>query len=114
MVDGEKIGFSFAPGVINILEQAKKNERHEKYSVYLDGDLCVMSAQSEFLKTHGVDVQFNNVYPCVRECDKEKTFKLLWEYKCEGWWLYQKQYAELGICTKEEFKETLSKWCDNK
>ena len=110
----ERIGFSIGEGVFDMLSQAKKNESNESYSIHLDGDLCQMSAQHKFLKSRGVDVQFNNVYPCVRPCDKEITFKLIWEYRCDGWWLYQKKYAELDICDKEEFMKTLSSWCDNK
>lgn len=110
----EKVRFGFGPGALDMLGQAKKNERHDDYSIYLDGDLCSMSAQKDFLIGHGVSVKFNNVYPCVRECDKERTFQLMWKYKCDGWWLYSKQYLELDICTKEEFKDTLDRWCDNK
>lgn len=114
-MDGEKVSFGFGPGAFDMLVQAKKDERHEEYSVYLDGDLCQMSAQARFLQSFGgIDVKFNNVYPCVRPCDKEQTFKLLWKYKCEGWWNYQDIYEELGICSKEEFKETLTKWCEEK
>ncbi len=114
MNDGEKIGFSFAPGVINILGRAKKNERHDEHTVYLDGDLCQMAAQATFLKNHGIDVQFNNVYPCVKESEKQEIFEFIWKYKCNGWWNYSEQYEVLGIATKEEFKQILSKWCDDK
>jgi hypothetical protein len=109
----EEIGFSIAPGVINILGQAKKNERHDEHTVYLDGDLCQMAAQATFLKNHGIDVEFNNVYPCVKESEKEEAFQLIWKFKCNGWWNYRDEFAELNICTKEEFKKTLTGWCDN-
>jgi len=109
----ERIKFGFAPGALNMLIQAKKDESHEEYSIYLTGDLCQMAAQSTFLKLHGIDVQFNNVYPCVQECDKQETFQLIWKYRCNGWWHYDEQYAELGICTKEEFKEILNQWCED-
>jgi hypothetical protein len=114
MNDGERVQFRFGPGAFDMLMQGKKNESHEEYSVYLTGDLCQMSSQARFLKYHGVDFKFNNVYPCVKPCDREKTFKLLWKYKCDGWWNYQAEYAELGICDKEEFMKTLNKWCDDK
>ncbi len=114
MNDGDmKIGFTVAPGVISILGQAKKNEQHDEHTVYLDGDLSQMAAQATFLKNHGIDVQFNNVYPCVKESEKEEPFQLIWKLRCNGWWNYEDQYAELGICTNEEFKQTLSKWCDD-
>jgi hypothetical protein len=111
---GERVSFGFGPGALDMLSQANKNECHKEYSIYLDGDLCQMSAQAKFLKNHGVDVQFNGVYACVRPCDKERTLKLIWEYQHDGWWLYQKEYTELGICDKEEFMKTLNKWCDDK
>ena len=101
-------------GAFGMMEQAIKNESNEKYSVYLAGDLCQMSAQSDFLKAHGIDVKFNNVYPCVKECDKKEVFQLIWHHKCDGWWHYDKQYVELGICTKEEFRRTLTKQCEDK
>ena len=110
----EKIRLTFGPGALGMLAQASLDERNEDYSICLDGDLCQMSAQANFLRSHGIDVKFNNVYPCVRPCDKEKVFKLIWDRKCDGWWHYQKEYAELGICDKEEFKETLNRWCDSK
>lgn len=114
MTNSEKIGFTVAPGVMNILGQAKKNERHDEHTVYLDGDLRQMAAQATFLKNHGIDVEFNNVYPCVKESEKKETFQLIWKFKCDGWWNYMVKYIELGICTKEEFKKTLDKWCDDK
>ena len=69
---GERMRFSVAPGVAGIMRQAKKDERHEEHTVHLTGDLCQMAAQSTFLKNLGVDVQFNNVYPCVKECDQQE------------------------------------------
>ena len=113
MSDGEKFGFKFAPGVLNILAQAKKDETHEEHTVYMQGDLYQMASQVTFLKNHGLDVKFNNVYPCVKESEKEEAFQLIWKYKCNGWWNYEAQFVELGICTKKEFKEILSKWCDD-
>ena len=110
----EKIKFGIAPGTLNMLVQARKNESNKDYSISLTGDLCQMSAQTKFLKEHGVDVKFNNVYPCVRPCDKEKTFLLIWTYKCDGWWNYKEEYEELNICSKEKFKTTLKKWCEDK
>ncbi len=100
--------------VFDMIQQGIKDESNENYSIYLSGDLCQMSAQADFLRSHGVDVEFNNVYPCVKECDKKEVFQLIWHHKCDGWWHYDKQYAELGICTKEKFKETLHNWCDSK
>jgi len=112
MSDNEKIAFGFAPGVLNILATAKRDERHDEHTVYLKGDLCQMAAQATFLKNHGIDVEFNNVYPCVKESEKQDTFELLWKFKCNGWWNYADTYEELNICTKEEFHKTLNNWCE--
>jgi len=112
-MSGERMRFSVAPGVAGILKQAQKDERHEEHTVYLSGDLCQMAAQATFLRNLGIDIQFNNVYPCVRVCDAEEAFQMIWKYKCNGWWHYSNQYVELGICTEDEFKETLSKWCED-
>lgn len=106
------IKFGFGPGAEEMLVQAKRNERNEDYSIFLDGDLCQMHAQSEFLRGHGISVKFNNVYPCVKPCDEEKVFRLIWKYKCEGWHHYIKQYEKFGICTKELFSSVLDKQCE--
>ena len=84
------------------------DERNDDYSVYLKGDLHQMNNQEQFLSHYGISVKFNNVYPCVRPCDTEITFRLLWDNKCDGWWHYASQYVELGICTQEEFSEVLT------
>lgn len=104
--------FGFGPGALEMLIQAKKDEKHKDYSIWLEGDLCQMSAQNEFLIAHGISVKFNNVYPCVRPCDKKKTFQLFWDYKCDGWWHYFREYEELEICTKEEFQRALDIQCE--
>jgi len=112
----ERAGFGkgIDSGVVNILHQASKNEHHEEYSIYLNGDLCQLSAQASFLREYGVRVKFNNVYPCVRPCDKKRTFELIWEHKCDGWWHYDRIYAELDICDQEKFRATLNSWCEMK
>ena len=79
-------------------------EKNKEYSFFLDGDLCQMSTQKKFLLSHGFDIKQNDVYPCLKPTDRKKALKLIWEQKCEGWWHYQKDYAELEICTEEEFK----------
>ena len=99
-------------GAFDMIARGIANESNEEYSVYLKGDLCQMDAQHKFLTRWGISVKFNNVYPCVRECDKEKTFKLLWEKRCDGWWHYDAQYVALGICTPDEFSAALTRQCE--
>ena len=93
---------------------AADGARDPDYSVFLSGDLSQMANQERFLVEHGIDVSHNNVYPCLKPCDKERAFKLIWKHKCDGWWHYSSQYAKLGICSEDEFKETLSKWCEDR
>ena len=94
-------------GIIDIFRSGVNDETNVDYTFYLTGDLCQMSAQKRFLIDRGISVQQNNVYPCVRECDKKKALQMIWDSKCEGYHHYDKEYVELGICTKDEFWEYL-------
>lgn len=103
---------SFGPGALDMLLIAKQNQSNDDYSVYLEGDLCQMSAQKNFLMRHGISVKHNGVYPCVKPCDKKKVFQLLWDYKADGWWHYDVHYYKLEICTREEFRKALDRQCE--
>lgn len=81
--------------MIELLQAANKGEKNEKYSFYLDGDLCQMSAQRSFLNNHGISTMQNNVYPCVRESDVKNALTLIWDNRVEGWWHYEKNYVSL-------------------
>ena len=93
--------------VTDIIKSGCDDDKNKDFTFYLDGDLCQMSAQKDFLQEKGIETQQNNVYPCVRECDKEKALSLIWEFRCKGWWHDEKQFVELGICTKEKFWKVL-------
>lgn len=93
----------------DLLNLAINNERNEKFSFYLDGDLSQMSSQRRFLNERGIVTQQNNVYPCLRESDVEKAMKMIWEQRCDGWWHYKKQYVEYNICTEEDFNNRLKR-----
>ncbi len=108
----KRVKFGFGPGALDMIVQAGKDERHEDYSVYLTGDLCQMSTQAKSLQSRGISVKFNNAYPCVKPCDEEKVFQLIWEHKCEGWHHYIKQYEKFSICTQEQFSKVLNAQCD--
>ncbi len=82
-----------------------------EYSFFLGGDLCQMGNQKNFLQAKDFDVQQRDVYPVLKEADKEKALRAIWESRCDGWWHYEEQYIKLGICTAEEFKETLDIQC---
>jgi len=85
------------------------DSRNAEYSFFLDGDLCQMASQRSFLNNHGVITKQNNIYPCVKECDREKALRLIWENRVEGWWHYEESYVKFNICTKEEFRTRLSR-----
>lgn len=89
--------------MLELFQSAANNETNQTHSFFLDGDLSQMSIQRNFLQARGFDVKQNNVYPCLKEEDVEKALKLIWDNRVEGWWHYQEKYAELKICTKEEF-----------
>lgn len=93
--------------MIDLLQAAANNDRNEDYTFSLEGDLCQMSAQADFLRRRGFDIKQNNVYPCIKEKDKKKALTLIWDQRCEGWHHYEKQYVEFGICTSEEFRHRL-------
>ena len=75
----------------------------------MDGDLCQMANQRRFLNERGISTAQNNVYPCLKNDDIEKAMRLIWEQRCDGWWHYEDQYVEYGICTKEQYLERLKR-----
>jgi len=95
--------------MIDLIEAAQNNEKHENYTFFLDGDLSQMSSQKRFLNERGISTKQNNVYPCLRQSDVKEALTLIWEQRCDGWWHYCKYYVEFGICTKEEFNNRLQR-----
>jgi len=89
----------------------QRKTRRVRHTFYLSGDLSQMSAQGRFLRGRGFSVEQNNVYPCVTPEDKQAALQAIWDARCDGWWHYQREYVELGICTAEEFKEALDIRC---
>lgn len=90
-----------------LIQSAIKNERNEEYKFFLEGDLCQMSTQREFLNSRGIKTRQNNVYPCLKESDVPKAMYLIWNNRVEGWWHYEELYVKHSICTKEEFRARL-------
>lgn len=101
-----KVGLGLEPGVAGLMMAAGSRPR-EGFKFFLDGDLCQMSKQKEFLRNKGFAVDQSDVYPVLRESDGPRAMKLIWKHKVEGWWTYKRRYFEFGICTEEEFKEAL-------
>jgi len=78
----------------------------------LDGDLCQMSAMERRLRNAGHPVTLTGVYPAfTNEEDFIKALQYLWDYLVEGWWNQSDDMIKHGICTKEEYKNTLDEYC---
>lgn len=84
------------------------------YSFYLNGDLCQMGAQKSFLIDRGFDVQQSDVYPVLKQEDKTRALKAIWESRCDGWWHYREDYIKLDICSGEEWGKALDDQCAKK
>ena len=69
----------------------------------LIGDLCQMSEQKRFLLRRGIPLGQTDVYPTVTEEYKNRSLLAIYTHKVDGWWNYENDYIEIGICTKEEF-----------
>ncbi len=95
-------------GIYDLIESAARNENaNSDYTFFLDGDLCQMSNQKDFLRKKGFSVDQRNVYPVLKEEDVKKALELIWSTKTDGWWHYKGKYVELGICTAEEYLKVL-------
>lgn len=103
-----RIGIGLEPGVAGIIMSAGSNPR-EGFDFSLDGDLCQMSAQKQFLRDKGFAVDQSDVYPVLRKSDAKRAMKLIWKHRVDGWWSYKRHYVDMGICTEEEFKQALKK-----
>jgi len=75
--------------------------------LWLDGDLCQMGNQADFLRRNGFSLRRQNVYSIVKPEDAERALRLIWKNKVDGWWHYCDKYVQFGICTKQEFKDAL-------
>jgi len=95
-------------GAVGLITAAVNHRDDQAYHYYLDGDLCQMSAQREFLVRRGMDVGQRDVYPVLRsEEDFKKALELLWRNRIAGWWHYHDKLIKYGICTEDEFKRAL-------
>jgi len=85
----------------------KDSEASKEFDFSLRGDLGQMGSQRSFLVEMNIQVQQNNVYPVIRDCDVKKALTLIYQSKIEGWWNYDDEYKKFGICSKETFKKEL-------
>jgi hypothetical protein len=93
----------------SLLQAAVNNEKNNEYSFFLNGDLCQMSAQRNFLSARGIQTKQNNVYPCLKQKDVPGALKIIWENNVEGWWHYEQEYVKHNICTPEDFQAKLNR-----
>jgi len=99
-------------GIFNLIQSgANNNEAPEEFTFSLSGDLCQMSAQKNVLLNSGIAVGQNNVYPVIKEADKERSFQIIWDTKTDGWWHYEEYYIKFDICSKDEFRKELKLAC---
>lgn len=78
-----------------------------KNSLTIRGDLNQMFAQLRYLSEYGFKLKRSGVYGIINNEDIEKALRTLFLYSVDGWWHYEKEYIELGICTKEVFLKKL-------
>ncbi len=94
----------------DLLESAvNKDKANSTFTFFLNGDLNQMSIQKRYLNQQGIDSQQTDVYPVIKEADVEKALKLFYENKVEGWWNYERDYVNRGICTQEQYNEKLGR-----
>ena len=64
----------------------------------LNGDLCQMSAQKQFLQRRGYNVTQIDIYPAFNnEEEYVRALADILDNKIEGWWNYSKQYKKYSL-----------------
>lgn len=96
--------------VYDLLSSAGSNAPKE-YDFSVQGDLCQMGAQKEFLQKRGFDLRQSDVYPVLKEEDKKDALEAIWNARVEGWWHYKETMVKLGICTAEDWDTALNVQC---
>jgi len=69
----------------------------------LNGDLGQMCRQKSALRMAGFIVGQTDIYPTVEESDVERALLFIYINKIDGWWNYESDFINHGICTKEQF-----------
>jgi hypothetical protein len=102
--------FSIAPGVLDLIGAAIGKRSDSGFSFTLSGDLAGMGAQKEFLLSQGFEVGQLDCYPALRtEGDFTRAIKAIFEKRIEGWWNYERDLVDRGVCTRDEYLTALSK-----
>jgi len=90
--------------LVHLFAHANKRNDEIKYTLS-GGDLSTLARHASFLKEHGFDVGFNDIYPGFKTREeKERALRLLYEHRIDGWMCYKTDLIEYGICTAEEFE----------
>lgn len=97
-------------GIIDLVQAATNKETNPEYDFFLQGDLGRLAEQKSQLIIWGFDVQQNDCYPCLKKSDAKRALELILNFRISGWWQYENNYIELGICTKKEFDYNLESW----
>jgi hypothetical protein len=64
----------------------------------LNGDLCQMSTQMQFLIENGFDVGQSGCYPYLdSKQEYDRAIKLIFENRVEGWWNYRDALPEIEL-----------------
>ena len=64
----------------------------------LNGDLCQMGTQKQFLQRRGYNVTQVDVYPALQnEEEYVRALADILDNKIEGWWNYSEQYKKYSL-----------------
>jgi hypothetical protein len=79
----------------------------EQSDLTIDGDLNQISAQRRFLSVEGFNFKVVGVFPVVAAENVKEVLTRIWRFKVDGWWHYKERYIQNGVCTEEQYNETL-------
>jgi hypothetical protein len=72
------------------------------------GDLKQLSAQRRHLEICGFEIESIDVFSAVStEAEKIQAIRSFYNLSVDGWWNYQDELIQYGICTQEEFLQKL-------
>ncbi len=75
--------------------------------LYLRGDLHQMSVQVIALAKIGMKIFQVDMTPQIEPEDIPKALRYLMKEEVEGWWNYEEELIEHGICDKGQFDRAL-------
>ena len=86
----------------------------EDFLRVLKGSFPEMEEQKNFLVEQRFKVKMTKIglfhHPALgTEQEYNEAIKLIWEYKVSGWFHYKLDLVKTGICTSEEFSQSLRK-----